>query len=162
MDDPLAQFLDFKFYSWFGISLGMRTRLWNYVSTYSNLSGEGLHQIYSKLKQEQQMAGGVGPSQINGSISGDQTSALMDRGIDTEKFEAWKRRRRADADASHVQPIQPPYQRSVTNGTRLHDPNSSGILGAAPSDNRHLGNGRPFRGHQPSFTPRQGFSSGVK
>lgn len=142
----------------FGISLGIRTRLWNYVSTYSNLSGERLHQIYSKLEQEQQL-GGVGPSQINGSISGDQTSALMDRGIDTEKFEAWKRRRRAETDACQV---QPPYHRSVTNGARLPDPNSSGILGAAPSDNRHLGNGRPFRGHQPGFPPRHGFSSGVK
>ncbi|XWS28344.1 hypothetical protein CRYUN_Cryun25bG0060400 [Craigia yunnanensis] len=37
----------------------MTMRLWNYVSTFSNLSGERLHQIYSKLKQEQEEEGGV-------------------------------------------------------------------------------------------------------
>ncbi|KAL3529982.1 hypothetical protein ACH5RR_009304 [Cinchona calisaya] len=134
----------------------MRTRLWNYVSTFSNLSGEKLHQIYSKLKQEQHMVG-VGPSHINGSVPGDQT----DRGIDTEKFEAWKRRRRSEADASQSQPIQPPYQRTSINGARIPDPNASGILGAAPSDNRQFSIGRPFRVHQAGFPPRHGFSSGL-
>ncbi|XP_071926260.1 protein CHROMATIN REMODELING 5-like isoform X1 [Coffea arabica] len=139
----------------------MRTRLWNYVSSFSNLSGERLHQIYSKLKQEQPLTG-VGPSHLNGSVPGDQISALMDRGIDTEKFEAWKRRRRAEADASQGQPVQSPYQRLSSNGTRIPDPNASGILGAAPSDNRHFSNGRPFRTHQAGFPPRHGFSSGIK
>ncbi|XP_019163808.1 PREDICTED: protein CHROMATIN REMODELING 5 isoform X2 [Ipomoea nil] len=126
----------------------MTTRLWNYVSTFSNLSGERLQQIYSKLKQEQQVSG-VGPSQMNGSASG-----FINKGFDTEKFEAWKRRKRAESDA-HSQ-FQPHYQRP-TNGVRVPEPNSSsGILGAAPN------NGRPFRMHQSGFSQRQGFSSGIK
>ncbi|KAJ7012717.1 chromodomain-helicase-DNA-binding protein 1-like [Populus alba x Populus x berolinensis] len=40
----------------------MTMRLWKYVSTFSNLSGERLRQIYSKLKQEQEEDAGVGPS----------------------------------------------------------------------------------------------------
>ncbi|KAL3518862.1 hypothetical protein ACH5RR_021451 [Cinchona calisaya] len=135
----------------------MRTRLWNFVSTFSNLSGERLHQIYSKLKQEQQQVG-VGPSHMNGSVPGEQISALVDRGIDTEKFEAWKRRRRAEADASQAQHVQSPYQRTSSNGTH---PNVSGILGAAPSDNRYFSNGRPFRVHQAGLPPRHGFSTGI-
>nr|GLL31599.1 protein CHROMATIN REMODELING 5 isoform X2 [Ipomoea trifida] len=124
----------------------MTTRLWNYVSTFSNLSGERLQQIYSKLKQEQQVSG-VGPSQMNGSASG-----FINKGFDTEKFEAWKRRKRAESDA-HSQ-FQ---QRPITNGVRVPEPNSSsGILGAAPN------NGRPFRMHQSGFSQRQGFSSGIK
>ncbi|KAL8480023.1 hypothetical protein ACS0TY_026817 [Phlomoides rotata] len=132
----------------------MTTRLWNYVSTFSNLSGERLQQIYSKLKQEQQVVG-VGPSHMNGSL---QTSAFMHRDLDVGKFEAWKRRKRAEADAaSHTQ--HPPYQRPSNNGTWLPDPNSSGILGPPPSDgSRQLGNGRPYRMQQ----SRQGFSSGIK
>jgi hypothetical protein len=49
---------------------GMTMRLWNYVSTFSNLSGERLHQIYSKLRQEQDEEAGVGPSHVNGSTPG--------------------------------------------------------------------------------------------
>ncbi|GAU12600.1 hypothetical protein TSUD_132100 [Trifolium subterraneum] len=49
--------------------LGMTTRLWKYVSTFSHLSGERLHQIYSKLILEQN-AEGVAPSLSNGSVSG--------------------------------------------------------------------------------------------
>ncbi|KAI3461152.1 hypothetical protein Pfo_017815 [Paulownia fortunei] len=136
----------------------MTTRLWNYVSTFSNLSGERLQQIYSKLKQEQQTAG-VGPSHINGSAPGHQTAAFMHRDLDVGKFEAWKRRKRADADASH---IQHPYQRPSSNGSWLPDPNSSGILGPPPSDSRQFSNGRPYRMQQAGFPPRQGFSSGIK
>ncbi|XP_047972578.1 protein CHROMATIN REMODELING 5 isoform X1 [Salvia hispanica] len=106
----------------------MTTRLWNYVSTFSNLSGERLQQIYTKLKQEQ----GVGPS------------ATGHRDLDVEKFEAWKRKKRAEADPSH---IQYPYQRPPpNNGTWLPDPSSSGILGPPPSESgRQLRNGRPYR-----------------
>lgn len=119
------------------------------MSTFSNLSGERLQQIYSKLKQEQQVSG-VGPSQMNGSTSG-----FINKGFDTEKFEAWKRRKRAESDA-HSQ-FQPHYQRPITNGVRIPEPNSSsGILGAAPN------NGRPFRMNQSGFSQRQGFSSGIK
>ncbi|XP_076930320.1 protein CHROMATIN REMODELING 5-like [Bidens hawaiensis] len=94
----------------------MTTRLWNYVSTFSNLSGPKLHQIYSKLKQERE-AVGSSSSHINGES---QSSALLNQGlVDTEMFEAWKRRRRADAS---------------NNGTPL-DP-SLGILGPPPSHYR--------------------------
>lgn len=134
----------------------MTTRLWNYVSTFSNLSGAKLQQIYSKLKQEKDAAAGVGPSQMNGrgfrNDSYDQSSALLNKGLDTAKFEAWKRRRRAESDPNnhnhnHTQTqYQPPHQRPYTNGThRIPDP-SVGILGAAPS------------ARLPAFGPRQGFT----
>ncbi|KAE8691668.1 Protein CHROMATIN REMODELING 5 [Hibiscus syriacus] len=113
----------------------MTMRLWNYVSTFSNLSGERLHQIYSKLKQEREVEGGIGPSHMNGFVSGHvhrdcdpnylpsfsrsvenqrgyknamahQTSQPIHKGIDAAKFEAWKRRRRAEVDI-HPQ-LQPP------------------------------------------------------
>ncbi|CAK9184374.1 unnamed protein product [Ilex paraguariensis] len=137
---------------------GMTTRLWKYVSTFSNLSGERLHQIYSKLKQEQGLTAGVGPSHINGSAPGHQTS-IFHKGYDTGKFEAWKRRRRAEETHSQV---QIPHHRSLSNDTRIPEPNSLGILGAGPSNDRHFDNGRPYRTHQTGLPPRQGFSSGVK
>ncbi|KAG8371013.1 hypothetical protein BUALT_Bualt13G0042900 [Buddleja alternifolia] len=124
----------------------MTTRLWKYVSTFSNLSGEGLQQIYSKLKQEQQVAG-VGPSHVNGSAPG---AAFMHRDLDVEKFEAWKRRKRAESDAPHV---QHPFHKPSTNGTRLPDPNSSGILGPPPLEGRQFTNGRLYRMQQPGFPP---------
>lgn len=117
-------------------------RLWNYVSTFSNLSGERLHQIYSKLKQEQGSEG-VGPSYSNGSIY---------KGQDGGKFEAWKRRRRAEGDTFNTLQ-QPP--RPAGNGAHV-DPNSLGILGAAPPENKR------FRMHQSGFSSRQGFSSGIR
>jgi chromodomain-helicase-DNA-binding protein 1 len=165
-------------------------RLWNYVSTFSNLSGERLHQIYSKLKQEQEEEAGVGPSHLNGSAPGPigrdgdpnyfppfprhverqrgysnmstyQTSEPVQKGHDTAKFEAWKRRRRAETD-NHFQ-VQPPSLRSMSNGApRLSDPNSLGILGAGPSENRRFAGEKPFRTRQTGFPPRQGFSSGIK
>ncbi|CAA2986992.1 CHROMATIN REMODELING 5 isoform X1 [Olea europaea subsp. europaea] len=141
----------------------MTTRLWNYVSTFSNLSGGRLQQIYSKLKQEQQVATGVGPSGINSSAPGHQTAAFMHRDIDVDKFEAWKRRKRAGAGAEvDASLVQYPHQRPSSNGTRIPDQNSSGILGPPPSDSKHAGNGRSYRMQQAGFTPRQGFSSGVK
>lgn len=167
----------------------MTMRLWNYVSTFSNLSGERLHQIYSKLRQEQDEEGAVGPSHVNGSTHGPigqdgdpnyfppfhrqfertrglknmsnyQVSEPVVKGLDTGKFEAWKRRRRAETD-NHIQ-VQPPALRPMSNGARVADPNSLGILGAGPSDNRHLGGEKPFRMRQTGFPPRQGFSSGIK
>ncbi|XVF19340.1 hypothetical protein REPUB_Repub11eG0102300 [Reevesia pubescens] len=167
----------------------MTMRLWNYVSTFSNLSGERLHQIYSKLKQEQNEDGGVGPSHINGSVPGhvdrdgesnyfppfsrsvekqrgyknvmaSQTSQPIQKGIDAAKFEAWKRRRRAEVDI-HPQ-LQSPTQRPMNNGTRVIDPNSMGILGAGPSDKRLVNNDRPYRMRQTGFPQRQGFPSGIK
>ncbi|KAK8595957.1 hypothetical protein V6N13_000626 [Hibiscus sabdariffa] len=149
----------------------MTMRLWNYVSTFSNLSGERLHQIYSKLKQERE-EGRIGPSHTNGSVSGyvnrdgdhnhfppfsrsvekqrgyknampHQTSQPIHKGIDAEKFEAWKRRRRVEVD---IQPqLQPPTDRPMNNGIRVVDPNSLGILGAGPSDKRLVNNERPYR-----------------
>lgn len=134
---------------------GMTTRLWNYVSTFSNLSGEKLHQIYAKLRQEQQ-GSGVGPSYINGSSL--VPPEPIHKGIDTKKFEAWKRRRRAAAEGnSSYSQVQAALQRPMSNGTRLPpDPNSMGILGAAPTDHRHFGTERPHRMRQTGFPPRQG------
>lgn len=123
----------------------MTTRLWNYVSTFSNLSGGKLQQIYSKLEQEKGTAAGVGPSQINGrsfrNEAYNQSSQVLDRGIDAAKFEAWKRRRQAEPDSNTH--FQPPQQNTFRNSTRIPDP-SSGILGAPPP---HI---RPFG-------PKQGF-----
>lgn len=157
-------------------------RLWNYVSTFSNLSGERLHQIYSKLKQEKEV--GAGPSYINGTGSalmgrdGDsshfgalphhlprvrgnknstsfQISEPVQKGVETEKFEAWKRRRRGgDVDNQYQVPCPP--DRPVSNGGRIPDPNSLGILGAAPTENRRFSNERPYRIRQTSFPVRQG------
>ncbi|KAJ6948287.1 protein CHROMATIN REMODELING 5-like isoform X2 [Populus alba x Populus x berolinensis] len=166
----------------------MTMRLWKYVSTFSNLSGERLRQIYSKLKQEQEEDAGVGPSHANGAAYGSvdkdgdsnnfpplsrnferqrgyknasvyPMSEPINRGHDAGKFEAWKRRRRAEAD---IQPqFQPPLQRPISNGTRLSDPNSLGILGAGPADNRPFSE-RPFRARQTGFTPKQNFTSGTR
>ncbi|KAK8515660.1 hypothetical protein V6N13_139370 [Hibiscus sabdariffa] len=166
----------------------MTTRLWNYVSTFSNLSGERLHQIYSKLKQEQDEDGVVGPSHINGSMPGHvdrdgdpnyfppfsrtvekqrgykknvpakQTSQSIHKGIDTAKFEAWKRWRAETG--SHPQ-NQPPSQRPLNGGTRVVDPNSLGILGAGPSDKRLVNTERPYRMRQTGFPQKQGFPSGI-
>lgn len=161
----------------------MTTRLWNYVSTFSNLSGERLHQIYSKLRQEQDEE--VGPSHVNGSSSGSMgrdgdsgyfppfpnqrgyrnaTSYHMSEPAnkvhDPVKLEAWKRRRRPEAEA--YSSAQPPMQQQMTNGSRLVDPNSLGILGAAPSDSRRFANERPYRMRQSSFPQRPDFSSDIK
>ncbi|XP_039054368.1 protein CHROMATIN REMODELING 5-like [Hibiscus syriacus] len=150
----------------------MTMRLWNYVSTFSNLSGERLHQIYSKFKQERGEEGGVGPSHMNGFMSGHvhrdgdpdyfppfsrsvenqrgyknamahQTSQPIHKGIDAAKFEAWKRRQRAEVDI-HAQ-LQPSTQRPMDNGNRVVDPNSLGILGAGPSDKSLVSNERLHR-----------------
>lgn len=160
-------------------------RLWNYVSTFSNLSGEKLHQIYSKLKQERQEEAGIGPSHINGSASGSidndlnfstfnrhaerqkgyknvstyQMTEPIHKGIDPKKFEAWKRRRRAETDM--YSQAQPMLQRPMNNGTRLPDPNSLGILGAAPTDNRRFVTERRYPMRQTGFPSRQGFPSGI-
>lgn len=143
----------------------MTTRLWNYVSTFSNLSGERLHQIYSKLKLEQ--GTGIGPSHLGGPLPL-RASESFHRGIDTRKFEAWKRRRRGEADI-HSQ-VLVPYQRhtplsSNHNGLRIPpDPDSSGILGVGPSD---MGvdyvNERPYnRVRQTGVSSSQGYSSDIK
>ncbi|KAG4402811.1 hypothetical protein GLYMA_02G281000v4 [Glycine max] len=157
----------------------MTVRLWKYVSTFSHLSGERLHQIYSKLRQEQDEAE-VGPSHTNGSVSvsfsrnGNPFRFHMERqrGLknmatyqmpepvdNTGKSEAWKRRRRTESD-NHFQG-QPPPQRTVSNGVRIADPNSLGILGAGPSDKRFASE-KPYRTQPGGFPSRQGFSSGIK
>nr|QEZ88180.1 chromatin remodeling 5 [Populus tomentosa] len=160
----------------------MTMRLWNYVSTFSNLSGEKLRQIYSKLKQEQEEDASAGPSHANGAAYGSldkdsnpnnfpplsrnferqigyknesayAMSEPINRGHGSGKFVAWKRRRRAEAD---IQPqFQSPLQR--TSGTRLSNPNSLGILGAGPPDNRPFFE-RPHRVRQTGFTPKQNFT----
>ncbi|XP_077218818.1 protein CHROMATIN REMODELING 5-like isoform X2 [Tasmannia lanceolata] len=159
----------------------MTVRLWNYVSSFSNLSGERLAQIYSKLKQEHQAEAGVGSSHLYASAPGpsdrdsdpnqypsfnsnhkpsgyqkfsSDPSQAFYRDQGTGKSEAWKRRRRADID-NQLQP-QPPYQEPLNNGNRLHEPNYSGILGWGPSDNRHFNTERLNRTHQPRFSAPQG------
>ncbi|KAK7276699.1 hypothetical protein RIF29_17844 [Crotalaria pallida] len=157
----------------------MTVRLWKYVSTFSHLSGERLHQIYSKLKQEQQDEAGVGPSHVNGSASvsfsrnGNPFHRHLERqrGLqnmanyqmsepvnNTGKSEAWKRRRRAES----VDQFQgPPPQRSMSNGIRISDPSEQGILGAGPSDKRFVSE-KPFKTQPGGFPSKQGFSSGIK
>ncbi|RDX93137.1 Protein CHROMATIN REMODELING 5, partial [Mucuna pruriens] len=159
----------------------MTTRLWKYVSTFSHLSGERLHQIYSKLKVEQNVTG-VGPSHANGSLSGpfskngnpnhsypfprhmekqrgikNMTTYQMPEAINNSGMsEAWKRRRR-DESNGHFQGQLPP-QRTMSNGIPISDPNSLGILGAGPSDQRFVGE-KPFKRRPSGFPSRQGFSS---
>uniref|UniRef100_A0A7N0SWY7 Protein CHROMATIN REMODELING 5 n=1 Tax=Kalanchoe fedtschenkoi TaxID=63787 RepID=A0A7N0SWY7_KALFE len=154
----------------------MTVRLWKYVSTYSNLSGDKLHQIYSKLKQELDEDAGAGPSHINGgnrdtypvfphqavrgrnsqNASAFHTSDQMSRGYDNGNSEAWKRRRRAEDDTNTL--VQAAYLRPVGNGARASDPNSLGILGAAPTDNRRF-NDRPVRTRQTGLAPKQSYLS---
>lgn len=149
----------------------MTARLWNYVSTFSNLSGERLSQIYSKLKLERQEAG-VGPSHFNGSAPGPvsrsgglknqtlhHTSALVHRGPNTGKYESWKPQRKPESDLhSQVSQVHPQHQRPMSNGTHIPDPNASGILGSGPSDSRNYGNERPYKMRQTGLPPTQGFS----
>ncbi|KAJ7965012.1 chromatin remodeling 5 [Quillaja saponaria] len=117
----------------------MTMRLWNYVSTFSNLSGERLHQIYSKLKQEQEEEAGVGPSHFRGDSNysipfprhkrqkgyNNVTTCQMSETVhNTGKFEAWKRRRRVESDIQYQ--VQLPTQRPISNGTHLSDPKCIG------------------------------------
>ncbi|XP_010262912.1 PREDICTED: protein CHROMATIN REMODELING 5-like [Nelumbo nucifera] len=158
----------------------MTMRLWNYVSSIYNLSGERLHQIYSKLKQEQNAVAGVGPSHLNGSVSGPmdrdsdpsqcpsfshsndkprgymkftlhQPSEAFHKEQDTGKSEAWKRRRRNDVN------VQSSYQ-PLGNGNRLHQSNASGILGRGPTDSRFFTGER----HQTRFPAGQSRPSDIK
>ncbi|XP_071726363.1 protein CHROMATIN REMODELING 5 [Rutidosis leptorrhynchoides] len=138
----------------------MTTRLWNYVSNFSNLSGGKLQQIYTKLRQEREAAAGVGTSQINGrgfkneTYDHHQSSALLDKGLDTAKFEAWKRRRKTESDPNtHFQ-----QQHQFNNGTARIPDSSLGILGAAPSHVKPFREGRPQRIRKPAFGPKQGFT----
>jgi chromodomain-helicase-DNA-binding protein 1 len=149
-------------------------RLWNYVATFSNMSGEQLHDLYMKLSQDQ-LEGGVGPShggnftsippnkggnsnQLHPSRNQRPTRSLQ---YNSESFhnessgssEAWKRRRRADTDNQFdTQPLcQPPI---MTNGNRLQESSSSaGILGWGPVEIRRYGNERPKRAVHPSHFP---------
>lgn len=157
---------------------GMTMRLWNYVATFSNLPGERLAEIYSKLKQEQEAEAGVGPSHLNGSAPGPSdresepnqwytsinggskprafqkfsahSSRTFHRDQGTGKSEAWKRRRRANIDS------QLQSQQLLSNGSRLHD--SSGILGWGPAD-RSFSSDRPQRTRQTQFFPGQSHQS---
>ncbi|XP_061342770.1 protein CHROMATIN REMODELING 5-like isoform X2 [Gastrolobium bilobum] len=158
----------------------MTVRLWKYVSTFSHLSGERLHQIYSKLKQEQEDEAGVGPSHVNGSASisfsrngnpfprsterqrvlKNTTTYQMPEPVNNVgKSEAWKRRKRTESDDHFLG--QPPPQRTMSNGIRTTDPNSLGILGAGPLDKRFVSE-KPHRTQPGGFPSRQGFSSGIK
>jgi chromodomain-helicase-DNA-binding protein 1 len=153
----------------------MTMRLWNYVATFSNMSGEQLHDLYLKLSQD--LEGGVGPSHggnfasIPPSKGGNSnqlhpsrnqrptrslqyTSESFHNSENSGSSEAWKRRRRADPDNQFdTQPLyQPPPM--MTNGNRLQESSSSaGILGWGPVEMRRYGNERPKRGVHPSHFP---------
>lgn len=151
-------------------------RLWNYVSTFSNLSGERLNEIYSKLKNEQGESGfghpylnssaagasdrNVGTSQptsFNSDFRGrkqphqfpSQHSEAFRKDHGEPKSEAWKRRRRADAD-NQVQNQQFHQQAAImNNGGRLPEPNNSaGILGWGPPELRRFSNEKPSRANR--------------
>ncbi|KAK3032361.1 hypothetical protein RJ639_037079, partial [Escallonia herrerae] len=138
------------------------------IRNYLQLIGRKVDQIVMEHEDElHKQETGVGPSHMNGSASRgyrndtfNQESFLLQRGHDTAKFEAWKRRRRAEADINSQ--VHTPYQRNLINGTLVSEPNSLGILGAGPSDNGQFGNERPYRMRPSGFPPRQGFSSGIK
>ncbi|KAL5197031.1 hypothetical protein ABZP36_000543 [Zizania latifolia] len=153
----------------------MSMRLWNYVATFSSMSGEQLHDLYLKLSQDQ-MEAGVGPShggnfasvppnrgaksnQLHPSRNQRSARSLQyisesfNNGESTGNSEAWKRRRRSEPDNQFdTQPLyQPPI---MTNGSRLQESSSSaGILGWGPVDMRRFGNERPKRGVHPSRFP---------
>lgn len=163
-------------------------RLWNYVSTFSNLTGEKLAEIYSKLEAEQSEA--LVPSHLNvsGSLPGpsgrdsdaiqhpsvndfrnnrrsqqkfrSQPQELLDRVHQvTGTSEAWKHRRRGDNDSQ----VQPVFQHTaISNGIIQEQPSSAGILGCGPPEFRPFGNKRPNRGHQLHFPPGQGHLSELK
>lgn len=157
----------------------MTTRLWNYVSNFSNLTGERLHEIYSKLKEEPN--DGVGPSYLNSSyavvnsnqfpLNNDQHrrkkssqfqsqhSEAFHQNQTAGKSEAWKRRKRPEMDNQFL--LQPQLHPStVSNGIRLGEPMSSaGILGKGPSEMRRYPNDRSTRAHPGRFPPGQGHMS---
>ncbi|XP_020273796.1 protein CHROMATIN REMODELING 5-like isoform X3 [Asparagus officinalis] len=132
----------------------MTMRLWNYVSTFSNLTGERLYEIYSKLREEKG-GGGVGPSHFNSSGPGEKGGG----GVGPSHFnssgpEAWKRRRR-QGTGNQFQKHLPYPQAPVGNGTRLPEPdNSAGILGWGPPELRRFGNDRPKISNPGRFPPR--------
>ncbi|KAJ0978034.1 hypothetical protein J5N97_013508 [Dioscorea zingiberensis] len=160
----------------------MAMRLWNYVATFSNLSGDRLFEIYSKLKEEKAEMG-AGPSHTNISTAGptdrendsnqfpnsvsdfrnkprshqltNQSLDMLHRNQMTAKTESWKRWRRPKSDN---QIPQPSYQQTaMANGNRQHEPNNSaGILGWGPAEMRRFGNERSTRTHSARFAPGQG------
>ncbi|KAF8403596.1 hypothetical protein HHK36_011700 [Tetracentron sinense] len=167
----------------------MTMRLWNYVATFSTMPGDRLYQIYSKLKQEQEVPTEMGLSHLNGSarspiyrngdpsrfppfgryiersrgnqkFTGHQASESFHKDQETGKSEAWKRRRRAELETESQ--LQPPYQHSLSNDIRIHEPNSLGILGWGPADRRHFSSERPKRMLQTGFPPGQGRPSDMK
>ncbi|KAJ3683795.1 hypothetical protein LUZ60_014022 [Juncus effusus] len=120
----------------------MKTRLWNYVSSYSNLTGDALHDIYSKLKEDQSEAG---PSTQFQTFSrrkrpfqnpnpNSQSDGNFQRNNNSE---AWKRRRRTD------QPVDNPNPNSIFPAPVN---NGAGILGWGPTQERtRFANDRPKR-----------------
>jgi chromodomain-helicase-DNA-binding protein 1 len=151
-------------------------RLWNYVATFSNMSGQQLHDLYLKLSEDQ-LEAGVGPSHggnfasvpPNKGASSSQlpplrnqrptrtlhyTSDSFNNTESSGSSEAWKRRRRSNPDNQFdTQPLyQPPSM--TANGNRLQESSSSaGILGWGPVEMRRYGNERPKRGVHPSHFP---------
>ncbi|KAM0947843.1 putative DNA helicase chromatin remodeling SNF2 family [Dioscorea sansibarensis] len=156
----------------------MAMRLWNYVATFSNLSGERLCEIYSKLKEEKaEMGAGPSHTSISAALPTDrendsnqfsavgdfrnkprshqlpnQSSDMLPRNQTTGKSGSWKRWRRPKTD---TQTVQPSYQHTaMVNGNRPQEPNNSaGILGWGPAEMRRFGNERSTRAHPGRFAP---------
>lgn len=101
---------------------GMATRLWNYVATFSNLSGNKLAEIYKKLNEDPEvavMSNGVPTAATSGDSYLDLSSAPqhylpsnneVSKATPTVRSslrnprgdaEAWKRRRREGESSSH-------------------------------------------------------------
>lgn len=145
----------------------MSTRLWNYVAGFSNLPGDRLSQIYSKLKQERPSEAMVSSQHFGGSAPGPSgrddagiCAPFIDRALqkpmgytgnafhrdqETGKSEAWKRRRRNDfcPDFQYAA-----YRQPFNNPSRLSDPSAAGILGSGPGDIRRFANERWKKPHQ--------------
>ncbi|KAF3777906.1 CHROMATIN REMODELING 5 protein [Nymphaea thermarum] len=139
----------------------MSTRLWNYVAGFSNLPGDRLSQIYSKLKQERPSEAMVPSQHFGGTAPGPSgrddagmcapfidrayqksmgfTGNAFHRDQETGKSEAWKRRRRNDFQPDFQYAA---YRQPFNNPNRLSDPSAAGILGSAPGDIRRFANER--------------------
>jgi hypothetical protein len=134
---------------------GMATRLWNYVSTFSNLKGDKLAEIYKKLRQEPPSDHVRGVSQEGAGPSGrDEPSQLTVNkrraqvGNTTAQVgepsrgdaESWKRRQREDPSGGLNGPPQTAADRRKWEG-RPGSADAWGNRGSPPSGNAVNGSG---------------------
>ncbi|PKA67000.1 CHD3-type chromatin-remodeling factor PICKLE [Apostasia shenzhenica] len=162
----------------------MTMRLWNYVSTFSNLSGERLHEIYSKLKGEHGESI-IGHSYLNSSglSTADRDVGIGQSNIFNNDFrgrnrphqfqshptnhiapksEAWKRRRKADINNLAHSHQSHQHQAMINWGRLPETNNSAGILGFAPPEMRRFSHERPARPHMDRYSSIHGHQSELK